>query len=60
MLISARQWAVLGRTMMLLSGAVLIVFPLYAADDAIHMLMKLWVMSFGAACIFTVLSSREP
>ncbi|MBM3308970.1 MAG: hypothetical protein FJY77_01830 [Candidatus Altiarchaeales archaeon] len=59
MLLTEDQWAKFGKTMMLFSGVILILFPLYSKQDAIHTFMKLWVMLYGLACILIYLASRS-
>jgi hypothetical membrane protein len=59
MLLTRDQWAKFGKTMMLFSGIILILFPLYSKEDAIHAFMKLWVMLYGLACILIYFNSRS-
>ena len=53
------QWIRYGKSMMLFSGIILILFPLYAKEDFIHAFMKFWVMAHGAACILLFFTTRS-
>jgi uncharacterized membrane protein HdeD (DUF308 family) len=59
MLFSDQQWIVFGKTMMLFCGLILVLFPVYTKEDFIYTFMKLWVMSYGIACIFIFFKSRK-
>ncbi|MFH1126015.1 MAG: hypothetical protein V1703_02715 [Candidatus Altiarchaeota archaeon] len=59
MLLSRGQWVLLGKTMMLFSGIILILFPRYTKEDFIHTFMKFWVMLYGLACILLFFTSRD-
>jgi hypothetical protein len=58
MLLTKKHWVTYGRTMMLFSGLILLIFPLYTREDFIHTFLKLWVMLHGLACILLYFASR--